>query len=799
MSGKIALLCVLCLTAGWLQGASKEQKNTATRFPEAVLTLFETVPLRQAMTPVIELENGRILSVAMGSIALDKESPPSGVKANGNPKAARLADRFGNYRVTKKYTCTDGNIQIETAEIFRRNASSLYDGAIWDRSDYLPYLRTEFKISAVKTPVKIKRVILFNNAPFPDASISGYTEGSMIVGNPIINGKPHPYFAGIEHPMAQIELSGNLAVNWTPEDFKKGFKTISLPNPKPEQTLTVSFDYEQGSHRLEITAVQLIDGTGKVVAEDRHDGFSGIAKENHTYTLLLPKTLESKMSLRAEFKMVDETQSFGKMTVRSSGEQTFVTAYVPRGCDLIPGEPQIFTSVIGTAREPDQLRRSVLNYLNNERAHPYRIFPHYNAWYHLCIDDCNLPDPEKRLTETKCLNAMADIHRALYEERGVNINSYLWDDGWDDWNSLWGYHKSFPEGFKKLAEAAKKQKSGISAWLSPWGGYGASRVQRNRYGESQGISPITLDNPLYFNAFSERCLQMIRDYDMNMFKFDGIGAGTFATGSGGSPKDLDGLIRLIRILRDAKPDLFINCTVGTWASPFWTLLADSLWRQGEDCGYEGDGNKREQWINYRDGIVYDRFASKAPLFPLNSLMIHGVIVSDRSVPSPMPRPDNPRGLTQAECTRSFANEVWCSFGSGTDLQELYLSPQLMTPEWWDIVANAIKWGKANEETLVDAHWIGGSPKKKEVYGYASWSPRKGILLIRNPKNAPQTFSGTLKKWLEIPTYRARELDGSRIIYQSHSEVQLSHFKGTEEPITINLPPMGVILMEVMFK
>ena len=41
-----------------------------------------------------------------------------------------------------------------------------------------------------------------------------------------------------------------------------------------------------------------------------------------------------------------------------------------------------------------------------------------------------------------------------------------------------------------------------------------------------------------------------------------------------------------------------------------------------------------------------------------------------------------------------------------------------------------QWSRANADVLVDTHWIGGDLSKPDVSGYASWSPRKGIVMPR---------------------------------------------------------------------
>jgi hypothetical protein len=51
---------------------------------------------------------------------------------------------------------------------------------------------------------------------------------------------------------------------------------------------------------------------------------------------------------------------------------------------------------------------------------------------------------------------------------------------------------------------------------------------------------------------------------------------------------------------------------------------------------------------------------------------------------------------------------------------------------------------------VDTHWIGGEPAKGEVYGWASWSRRKGILALRNPKDEPGRIALDLGQVFELP-------------------------------------------------
>ena len=67
--------------------------------------------------------------------------------------------------------------------------------------------------------------------------------------------------------------------------------------------------------------------------------------------------------------------------------------------------------------------------------------------------------------------------------------------------------------------------------------------------------------------------------------------------------------------------------------------------------------------------------------------------------------------------KDFAQEVHSYFGSGTQLQEMYMSHSLLQKEDWDTLAEAAQWSRHNADVLIDTHWIGGDPSKLEVWGF----------------------------------------------------------------------------------
>jgi hypothetical protein len=88
---------------------------------------------------------------------------------------------------------------------------------------------------------------------------------------------------------------------------------------------------------------------------------------------------------------------------------------------------------------------------------------HYNSWFDLGY--------ENRFDETGALDRINAFGRQLTVARHVQLDSFLFDDGWDDPNTLWGFNSGFPNGFTNAGVAAAQYKAGIGVWLSPWGGY----------------------------------------------------------------------------------------------------------------------------------------------------------------------------------------------------------------------------------------------------------------------------------------------------------------------------------------
>ncbi len=454
-----------------------------------------------------------------------------------------------------------------------------------------------------------------------------------------------------------------------------------------------------------------------------------------------------------------------------------VKLWIDRSLPLAKGQSVTYSAVIGVAHS-GQMRRDFATYIERERAHPYHPFLHYNSWY-----DIGYFTP---YTQAQALDRIHAFGRELVEKRHVKMDSFLFDDGWDDYSGSWHFSKAFPDGFLPLCKAAEKYGAAPGVWLSPWGGYGKPRKERIANGRKLGYEIVddgfALSGPKYWKRFREVVMTLLNDDCINQFKFDGTGNVNSVYPGSRFDSDFAAAIQLISDIRADKPNTFINLTTGTWASPFWLKYADSIWRDGYDHNFAGVGPYREQWITYRDEQTYRNIVEKGPLFPINSLMLHGIIYAQHAV------------HLDTDPDHDFANEVHSYFATGTDLQEMYITPSLLTDKDWDTLAQAANWSRANAGVLRDTHWIGGDPGRLNVYGWATWSPSSSFITLRNPDDKPRLAILDVGRQLQLPKDAAHSFDVSDVWHSGGDSVPKT--LDASHPTTIMLQPFEVLTLQL---
>ena len=623
-----------------------------------------------------------------------------------------------------------------------------------------------------------------------------------------------------------------LADAWTPSDWKT-MPAGEVPNRVNETgctdenarvieqqititsagTLSVEFLYKEGSARLNMVGVDLVDATGNVSVDDYHAGYTGTEKSGNVYkfNVFAPGTY----TIRYFADNTEAINSTGNINLKLTVDYTLhlvapkttpLTGKWSRQTTLKVGEEWNISAVVGVIA-PGQARRSFLCYSERERAVPWRAVPAYISWYEININRNNAaPGHEhENFTEEDCLPILREWKAQLYDKYGEAPYAFVWDDGWDTYGE-WQFHSGFPQGFTNMDKIGREMGAGQGAWLGPVGGYGTSGGYRKNYWNSTKTGGMQLSNPLYYEVFVNAVTNLLHGYgyDFRFFKFDGISAQFSSVGPDAGVtgnENAEAIIMAEKVLRGIKEDVFLNTTVGTWASPFWFQHTDAIWRQEKDDGTLGNNsNSRENWITYRDRLVYQNYVQNSPLCPINTLMTHGFILTEFGGPAGFSRD-----------WKSVLNELRCAFACGSGMVELYndykLTNNLVNPatgkagELWGEIAKCMQWQRKNADVLPDIHWVGGNPwtgAKAEVYGWAAWNGRKAVLTLRNGANGAQEYKFTLREALEIPDY----IENASIKFTKAFADQVALEGFTEEgaididdELTVTLPGSSVYVFD----
>ncbi len=487
-----------------------------------------------------------------------------------------------------------------------------------------------------------------------------------------------------------------------------------------------------------------------------------------------------------------------------------------RHTTLKAGKTWNVSSVVGIVAK-GQARRSFLAYSERERAAAWHPMTIYNSWYELNIDRNNAPgnkgkydpsDPENKngdysqnMNADQCADVVFHWKTNFYDVYHKTPVAYVFDDGWDAYGT-WTFNPNFPEGFSVVNRMAKQMGAGIGAWLGPVGGYGASGEYRRSYWRSRG--GMQLSNDAYYDYFVKCSSDMIDKYDFRFFKYDGISAQSSAVGPDLTDAGLENCEAIISIendVRKKRKDIFYNTTVGTWASPFWFHVSDAVWRQEGDFGKIGVGDDREQWITYRDRLVYQNFIDRSPICPVNTLMTHGVILSRFGAVSKTMDYDG------------IVREMRCAFGCGSSMVELYTDYKLLEDiknhageagTLWRQLADCMDWQERNVDVLPDIHWVGGNPwdgEKANIYGWAAWNGKRTTLTLRNPDVQQQTLTTTLRRVFDIPAYikttvTLRSSFADQVIGTSGiNGLQMDQPIDIDKELAISLPKSSVFVFE----
>ena len=455
--------------------------------------------------------------------------------------------------------------------------------------------------------------------------------------------------------------------------------------------------------------------------------------------------------------------------------------------------------VLGAATSPEELERTFLRYVETIKVRGTRPFLLYNTWYDI-RHPSRVNSAAYGMTEANILERIDAFHKYMQVPHDITLDAFVLDDGWDNVQSIWQIDSTtLPTGFTQVNKALQSVGTKLGMWASPFCGYDM-RDQRVRWGAAHGYEHtgdfLCFAGDKYGREFKERMVEYTREYGVGYFKWDGLLLACNEPGHGHLPGiySRNALIRrfsdVMAAVREVNPSIFINITVGTWLSPWWLRYADCVWMQGEDYAYAEDVpslNPRDKAITYRDAVLWGNFQRQKLLFPVSSMMTHGLIKGRLNLLG-----------GESESLESFTNEAVMYFGRGVMMWELYISPDVLSTDEWHAISSCVKWARSHKDILTDTRMIGGNPLQRMAYGYVHSDGNRALVLLRNPSVRPREISISLKRdlgfrsssgpWRAVHSYPYHLVSGQT--YRDKDSIRVA--LGGYEVVLLEVTPVGDI-------
>ncbi len=542
-------------------------------------------------------------------------------------------------------------------------------------------------------------------------------------------------FSGVG-PAPKMEQNGENPVLLTNKDFQyTGYKESDIDDGGKKLSLDFKFDWDYTAFRLTVNYEVFPKEFSLRKWIEVADSSAGIQFLDKVYVESM--TFEDKDFSHGQFGQPVFNKDIFLGVEYPTVENTITDSKVMIGYVVgkeIKKKPFVsHTSIIGASPSKVKLEQTFMDYVDGIKVngtHPYLL---YNSWYDFRNPEI-VDDSASVMNEKNVLNRIVTFKKYMFDKYDIALNAFVLDDGWDNYRSMWAIDSTrFPNGFAPLVNALKPMHTELGIWASPFCGY-SNRDTRVNWGAAHGYEKVgdflCFAGTKYKAAFKKRMVDYTKDYDLGYFKWDGFLLSCNEPDHGHLPgiysreANVSTYIDIIKAVRKVNPKIYLNITTGTWLSPWWLKYADCIWMQGADYAYAEDVpsiNDRDKAITYRDAVLWDDLQKQHLLFPMSSLMTHGIIKGRLNFLG-----------GKNESLDSFSNEVMMYFGRGVMMWELYVSPDLLSDNEWKAIASSVKWAEANKNVLEKTKMILGDPLKRETYGYLHLTKDKGILLLRNP-------------------------------------------------------------------
>lgn len=419
--------------------------------------------------------------------------------------------------------------------------------------------------------------------------------------------------------------------------------------------------------------------------------------------------------------------------------------------ELIGGDKYIsYKSVVGGSEGDifEQVQKSFYEYIK-DISKPVYLRRQYNSWF----------DHMLNITRENVTDSFLEIDKALVKTGEPHLDSYVVDDGWNDYSKdFWSFNSKFPDELYPFKNLAKGLGSQFGLWLGPRGGYTtetikfARRIQTGGNGYvNKSAFDICVASEKYANRTGDMLLDFQKRFDINYFKLDGFAQkpckNKHHDHMTGGYKNIyfynDIWEKWIKIFEKMSlsggSDFWINLTCYAWPSPWFLQWVNSVWMQiSLDVGFtgkKGSVSDKDRMLSYRDEVYLDFYQVRQFQFPQRAVYNHDPVYGNEAKVS----------MTDGE----FRDYLFTMATRGTQFWELYYSYTMMNEAKWRINYACLRFLEDNIDVLSNSVIFGGRPSLSKVYGYSCFGDHEGIVSLRNSANYEQSFTLRLDELIGV--------------------------------------------------
>lgn len=431
-----------------------------------------------------------------------------------------------------------------------------------------------------------------------------------------------------------------------------------------------------------------------------------------------------------------------------------------------------------------EVQKSFFSYIGSI-SKPVKLRTQYNSWF----------DNMLNITEENVSSSFLEVDKALTKYGTKPLDSYVVDDGWNDYSKgFWTFNSKFPERLKPFANLAESFGSRFGVWVGPRGGYTTDTVKFARQIEKAGngyvnkwAHDICVNSDKYVKKTGDMMLEFTDSFHLNYFKLDGFAQFPCKNKKHdhmvGGYKDMyfytdlwEKWLSVFEKMSDkGGKDFWINLTCYAPPSPWFLKWVNSIWMQiSDDIGFIGRAKEvsdKDRMLSYRDERYFDFYKNRQFQLPQRCLYNHDPIYGNEAKVS----------MTDDE----FRDYLFTMATRGTAFWELYYSHSMMNEAKWRINNAVLSFLEDNIDVLSNSVIFGKRPSLSQCYGYSCFNGTEGIVSVRNSADRPMEYTLKLDEEIGV-NISFRKCKATTVL--PYTTKQSEELYGYGDTLTVSLKP-----------